>query len=101
MTGLFTENPSGNEEEIIALVAQYVNETILPKKLVSFEIVSATQPTADGVQASIKGTVKCLFYGKEEYKSKALFIVFVFLPCKTTVSSKYLHGWRFVLAVVE
>ena len=74
-TGLFTENPSGNEEGIIALVAQYVNETILPKKLVSFEIISATQPTADDVQASIKGTVERLFCVEEECNLKYFLIL--------------------------
>ena len=66
-TGLFTENPSGNEEEIIALVVRYVNETILPKNLVSFEVISATQPTADDVQASIKGTVERFFCVELKY----------------------------------
>ena len=74
-TGLFTENPSGNEEGIIALVAQYVNETILPKKLASFEIISATQPTADDVQASIKGTVERLFCVEEECNLKYFLIL--------------------------
>ena len=74
-TGLFTEKPSGNEEEIIALVAQYVNETILPKNLVSFEIISATQPTADDVQASIKGTVERFFCVEEKCKLKYFLIL--------------------------
>ena len=81
-TGLFTENPSGNEKEIIALVAQYVNETILPKKLVSFEIISAKQPTADDVQASIKGTVECFFWVEEKCKLKYFWLILNQSNCK-------------------
>ena len=55
--GLFTENPTGLEDQLIALTAHYVNETSLPKKSVTFEILSATQPTVNDVQASIKGTL--------------------------------------------
>ena len=56
-TGLFTERPSGLEDELISLTASYVNEAVLPKKFITFEILNETQQMVSDVQAAIKGTV--------------------------------------------
>ena len=45
------------EEELISLTASYVNEVILPKRFIAFEILNETQQIVSDVQAAIKGTV--------------------------------------------
>ena len=45
------------EKELISLTASYVNEVILPKRFITFEILNETQQMVSDVQAAIKGII--------------------------------------------